>query len=61
MVATATTDTRDQIRFDEERILWDVEYRRDVMARLKRLELERGRDRAPINRGLERPSKPKAA
>lgn len=61
MVATATTDTRDLVGFDRERILWDVEYRREVMARLKRLELERGRDRAPRNRGREKPSKPQAA
>lgn len=56
MVATATTDARDQVAFDRDRILWDAEYRREVMARLKRLELEKSR-----NRGMDKPSQPQQA
>lgn len=51
MVATATTEARDQVAIDQDRILWDAEYRREVILRLKRLELEtsrsRGMDKAP--------------
>ena len=56
MVATATTEARDQIAIDQDRILWDAEYRREVILRLKRLELEKSR-----NRGMERPSQPQRA
>ncbi len=56
MVATATTEARDQIAIDQDRILWDAEYRREVILRLKRLELEKSR-----NRGIERPSQPQRA
>lgn len=56
MVATATTEARDQVAIDQDRILWDAEYRREVILRLKRLELEKSR-----SRGMDNPSQPQAA
>lgn len=56
MVATATTDARDQIAIDHDRILWDAEYRREVIQRLKRLESEKSR-----SRGMDKPSRPQQA
>jgi hypothetical protein len=39
MVAPATTENpRDAVKIDHERILWDAEYRREIIQRLKRLE-----------------------
>lgn len=44
MVAPATTENpRDAVAIDHERILWDAEYRREIIQRLKRLEERSGR------------------
>jgi hypothetical protein len=56
MVATATTEASDQVAIDQDRILWDAEYRREVILRLKRLELEKSR-----SRGMDKPSQPQQA
>ena len=31
-----TEETRDPVRFDHERVVWDPDYRREVIERLKR-------------------------
>lgn len=41
MVALASSDARSAVQIDDERILWDAEYRREVIQRLKRLEQAR--------------------
>ena len=46
MVAPATTESpRDAVAIDHERVLWDAEYRREIIQRLKRL--EKARERGP--------------
>ena len=47
MVAPATTENpRDAVQIDHERILWDAEYRREIMQRLKRQEKAPAREPA---------------
>ncbi len=56
MVAPATTDdARDPVTIDHERVLWDAEYRREVIERLKRLE------KAPQQGAAEQPARRRAA
>jgi hypothetical protein len=51
MVAPATTEQpRDAVTIDHERILWDAEYRREIIQRLKRLEKARTPDTAGPSR-----------
>lgn len=46
MVAPATTENpRDAVVIDHERILWDAEYRREIIQRLKRQEKAKARPR----------------
>jgi len=51
MVAPATTEsTREPLAIDHERILWDAEYRREIIQRLKRQEKAPLREPGPGSR-----------
>lgn len=57
MVALASSDTRSAVQIDDERILWDAEYRREVIQRLKRLEQAREQTKAAPARAPASPSR----